>query len=217
MKRELYQTADGSSTIKLPDTGITYRSAYGALQESRHVFIKAGLQHILPQMNGNRINIFEMGFGTGLNALLTLQETTIPVFYQAAELYPLSAEEVTMLNYDDPQHIFPTLHTCEWEKDIEITADLTLHKSQQSITTLSAERQFHLVYYDAFGPGAQPELWEAVIFEKLFSWLYPGGVLVTYCSKGDVRRAMLSVGFSVEKLTGPPGKREMLRATKPKI
>jgi tRNA U34 5-methylaminomethyl-2-thiouridine-forming methyltransferase MnmC len=205
MKRTLLQTADGSHTFRLGDSHITYHSAYGAIMESRHVYINAGLKYRLANAP---LNIFEMGFGTGLNALLTMQEANVPVYYQAAELYPLTPEEYSALNYD-----VPDLHKAAWEKDVAINNNFTLHKTNQSILTLQTEKKFDLIYYDAFAPSAQPELWDKDVFAKLFSWMNKDGVLVTYCSKGDVRRAMLAVGFKVEKLKGPFGKREMLRAT----
>ncbi|SFD13778.1 tRNA U34 5-methylaminomethyl-2-thiouridine-forming methyltransferase MnmC [Chitinophaga sp. CF118] len=218
MKRQLYITADGSHTIVLPDMQVTYHSTYGALQESRHIFIQAGLKYVMPK---DSINVFEMGFGTGLNALLTVQESIqsrCHVYYQSVELYPLSMEDAEGLNYttqlNDSSETFSLLHSSKWEEDIMINPLFTLHKSHDSITHLSVNKHFHVIYYDAFAPDVQPELWEPVIFEKLYNWLHPGGVLVTYCSKGSVRRTMQSAGLKVEKLPGPPGKREILRAIK---
>ncbi|WP_343669370.1 tRNA (5-methylaminomethyl-2-thiouridine)(34)-methyltransferase MnmD [Chitinophaga sp.] len=202
MKRELQVTADGSHTIAIPDMNVTYHSTHGAIQESMHVFIHAGLQAV----QAPAIRIFEMGFGTGLNALLTLQYATTPVYYYAVEQFPLTATEVEGLNYGNAMHHYP------WNEDVKISDQFTLHKAHTSLMTVTPAQTFHLIYYDAFAPAAQPELWTKAVFEKLFSFLEPGGILVTYCSKGDVRRAMLAAGFAVEKLAGPPGKREMLRA-----
>lgn len=206
MKRELLVTADGSHTIAIPDMNVTYHSTHGAIQESMHVFIHAGLQAI----QAPAIRIFEMGFGTGLNALLTLQYATTPVYYYAVEQFPLTAQEIEGLNYGTDLHQYP------WNKDVKISEKFTLHKAHASLLDVSPVVQpFHLIYYDAFAPASQPELWSVAVFEKLYSLLEPGGMLVTYCSKGDVRRAMLAAGFNVEKLAGPPGKREMLRAVRP--
>lgn len=204
MKRELQLTADGSHTIAIPDLNVTYHSTHGAIQESMHVFIQAGLQAVQQPL----VRIFEMGFGTGLNALLTMQYATTPVYYYAVEQFPLTAAEVEGLSYGD------TLHQYPWNEDVEISDQFTLHKAHGSLLEITPGQTFHLIYYDAFAPKAQPELWTREVFEKLYSFLVPGGMLVTYCSKGDVRRAMLAAGFTVEKLVGPPGKREMLRARK---
>lgn len=204
MKRELQLTADGSHTIAIPDMNVTYHSTHGAIRESMHVFIQAGLQALqLPA-----VRIFEMGFGTGLNALLTMQHADIPVYYYAVEQYPLTAEEVEGLSYGNELHAYP------WNEDVKINERFTLYKAHTSLLSVQPEQEFDLIYYDAFAPGAQPELWTTEVFEKLYGLLAKGGILVTYCSKGDVRRAMQAAGFKVEKLAGPPGKREMLRAKK---
>ncbi|WP_440134473.1 tRNA (5-methylaminomethyl-2-thiouridine)(34)-methyltransferase MnmD [Chitinophaga sancti] len=202
MKRELQLTDDGSHTISIPEMQVTYHSTHGAIQESMHVFIQAGLQALqLPA-----IRIFEMGFGTGLNALLTMQHATTPVYYYAVEQYPLTAAEVEGLSYGNE------LHGYAWNVDVQINEWFTLHKAHASLLDVQPAQAFDLIYYDAFAPATQPELWTKEVFEKLYGLLDPGGILVTYCSKGDVRRAMLAAGFGVEKLAGPPGKREMLRA-----
>jgi len=207
MKRELQLTADGSHTVAIPDMNVTYHSTHGAIQESMHVFIQAGLQATQQPM----VRIFEMGFGTGLNALLTLQHAMAPVYYYAVEQFPLTFKEVEGLNYSGVS----LLHACPWNEDVQISDRFTLHKSHRSLLETTPGQTFHLIYYDAFAPSAQPELWTKEVFDKLYAFLEPGGILVTYCSKGDVRRAMLAAGFTVEKLVGPPGKREMLRAKKP--
>jgi tRNA U34 5-methylaminomethyl-2-thiouridine-forming methyltransferase MnmC len=170
-----------------------------------HVFIKAGLQTIQQPL----VRIFEMGFGTGLNALLTMEHAATSVYYFSVEQFPLTGEEVAGLNYGN------TLHQYPWNEDVKISDQFTLHKSHGSLLAISPGQTFHLIYYDAFAPTAQPELWTKEVFEKLYNLLEPGGILVTYCSKGDVRRAMLAAGFAVDKLAGPQGKREMLRAKKP--
>ena len=220
MKRELYLTTDGSHTIALPDMQVTYHSTYGALQESNHIYIQAGLQHAMRHYR-EHINVFEMGFGTGLNALLTVQsaiKNKRKIYYQSVELDPISTDEAAKLNYttqlSDSQTTFSLLHSTTWGEDVTINPLFTLHKSLDSITRLQVNKQFHVIYYDAFAPDVQPELWELAILDKLYNWLYPEGILVTYCSKGSVRRSMQAAGFKVEKLAGPPGKREILRAIK---
>lgn len=222
MERQVIATADGSSTISIPEMKVTYHSTHGAIRESLHVFIEAGLKYALPGKPS--VSILEMGFGTGLNALLTLMEAQHkPVHYTAIELYPLEPEQINalnycqQLNYMELQPIFEQLHKADWEKEITITNDFTLWKSGTNLLAFEMPQPgqfFDIIYFDAFAPSAQPELWTSSVFEKLFAMLSPGGFLVTYCSKGDVRRAMHSAGFKVEKLPGPPGKREMVRAWK---
>jgi tRNA U34 5-methylaminomethyl-2-thiouridine-forming methyltransferase MnmC len=224
MERHLQITADGSHTIAIPGLQLTYHSMHGAIQESMHVFIRSGL-HALPERYP-LLRIFEMGFGAGLNALLTLQQTVMQrqqIYYETVELYPLSTDEARPLNYNDLLNSSPgpnlleALHAAPWEKDVQIDPLFTLHKKQLSLFQYlenSPQEPFHLIYFDAFDPAAQPELWTKHVFEQLFARLYKGGVLVTYCSKGLVRRAMQAAGFVVEKLPGPPGKREIVRARK---
>lgn len=230
MERKLLVTADGSHTLSLEQhpflrTPVTYHSIHGAVQESLHVYIEAGLRQFLCE---SPVSIFEMGFGTGLNALLTLLEARrrgVQVFYQAIELFPLTAGETRELNYPsrltkegdlvETQALFERMHDAPWNENVALDPAFTLHKSLGSITGLALSQLFHVVYYDAFAPAAQPELWTRDIFERMFSLLRPGGVLVTYCSKGEVRRALAGAGFAVEKLKGPPGKREMIRAVRP--
>jgi len=222
MERRLLLTKDGSYTVTVPEQKVTYHSIHGALQESRHVFINAGLLPAI-QLKKRNLSILEVGFGTGLNALLTaieVEKTETSVYYVALEPYPLEYEKVLLLNYcqllgrTDLQEDFTTLHRCEWDKSISFTEYMLVHKSGNSLETFLHATKFDLIYYDAFAPAAQPELWTQEVFLKLFSLLYTGGLLVTYCSKGDVRRAMQSAGFRVEKIPGPAGKREMIRAGK---
>ena len=219
--RKIQITADGSPTISLSHPHVTYHSMHGALQESMHVFINAGLLSLLHQQEP--IKVFEMGFGSGLNAWLSLQQALLhqkKIFYYAIELFPLSNEEAetyisasAFLN-DEQKEFFLKLHNASWEKDEQLHALFTLHKTKIQLQQFSSPSLFHVIYFDAFEPNAQPELWTVEIFEKMFSLLEPGGLLVTYCSKGDVRRAMQAAGFSTEKLPGPKGKREILRAWK---
>ncbi|HWB27032.1 MAG TPA: tRNA (5-methylaminomethyl-2-thiouridine)(34)-methyltransferase MnmD [Chitinophagaceae bacterium] len=221
MERKVQVTGDGSHTISIPAAGITYHSTHGAVQESMHVFIEAGLMPFLPVAES--VNIFEMGFGTGLNALLALQlaiGNKLPVYYTAAELYPLTAAEYTALNYsailgkDFLQPFFLQMHAAAWEEDIVIHPLFTLHKIKGAAENDIMENFFDIVFYDAFAPNDQPEMWTEKIFSTMFAALKKGGILVTYCSKGVVRRALKSAGFTVEKMPGPPGKREITRAKK---
>ena len=223
MERSIIITKDGSHTIAIPEMQVAYHSHHGAIQESMHVFIMAGLQAIAPRED-HVTRILEMGFGTGLNALLTLAETERSqqrIHYTTVEKFPLSITDVAGLNYcqqlnrPDLQTVFEKIHECEWETDRHINKRFTLKKYRTSLTEFMLQQPVHLVYFDAFAPTAQPELWTPEIFERVFGWMEPGGILVTYCSKGDVRRAMQAAGLRVEKLVGPPGKREMVRATKP--
>lgn len=221
MHREIQKTSDGSHTISIPEMNITYHSIHGAIQESFHIFIQAGLKQLLHQHG--TICIFEMGFGTALNALLSLQEAIAnhqKIFYYAVELFPLQRKEYEQLNYPSQlnneflRSYFFRMHECDWEKDISIHPLFTLHKTNQSLLNLKTDHHFHLIYFDAFAPNVQSELWTEQVFNKMYRLLYHTGILVTYCSKGIVRRTMKAAGFTVEKLSGPPGKREMLRAVK---
>jgi tRNA U34 5-methylaminomethyl-2-thiouridine-forming methyltransferase MnmC len=221
MERKIFLTGDGSHSISVPELNVAYHSIHGAIQESMHVFIKAGLidSEIFDYVGVH--NILEIGFGTGLNALLTLIEAdkhTNRIYYTGIELYPLDLPEINQLNYceqlDQPhyQRFFEKMHQCGWEEMFEITEYFRLTKIKCNIADYSSENVYSIIYFDAFAPNAQPELWTKEIFDKMYALLIPGGVLVTYCSKGDVRRNMVAAGFEVEKLQGPPKKREMLRA-----
>lgn len=224
MQQKLILTEDGSHSIEVPELGVTYHSIHGAIQESQHVFIEAGLYPVADVLWPlDPIRIFEVGFGTGLNALLTIiqaEKLNRKIYYKAIELFPLHLEEARSLNYcrvlhrNDLQTSFEQLHICDWEREITITSKFRFKKTESNLLNFRTSETFDLIYFDAFAPSAQPELWTEKIFEKMFSILQPGGVLVTYCSKGAVRRAMQSAGFTVEKISGPPGKREMVRTRK---
>jgi tRNA U34 5-methylaminomethyl-2-thiouridine-forming methyltransferase MnmC len=220
VQKNLIITADGSHSIEIQSLKVTYHSIHGAIQESRHVFIEAGLNEILSRLTSQTLYILEMGLGTGLNAFLTAIEAekqTTDIQYTVVEQYPLPLEETKALNYTEQlghKELFSKIHESNWEEDVAISRYFTLQKEKADINNYSSGKQFHLIYYDAFAPDVQPELWTRTIFENLFLMLRPNGILVTYCSKGDVRRAMMAVGFNVKKLPGPKGKREMLRATK---
>ena len=223
MKREIITTADGSSTIFLPEWNEHYHSKHGAIQEALHVFIRHGFQKIIEKFPGKPISILEAGFGTGLNALITYLEADkdgISVEYTGVEAYPVSSEEIKKLNYssafgsEGAAEIFKKLHEVPWGKEAQISSFFTHQKNQMFFREIAENEEFDLIYFDAFGPRVQPELWTEEIFQKMFSALKSGGILTTYSAKGSVRRAMKTVGFEVERLPGPPGKREMLRATK---
>lgn len=220
LKRRIIRTADGSKTIQIEDWDEQYHSKHGAVQEAYHVFIDQGLRRF-----GDRgINILEIGFGTGLNALITLLEAPklkLTVEYVGVEAFPVSAKEVGELDYwrqldrDDLREIFQGMHDGPWERPLKITDTFTLTKERKDFMQVADQGRYQLIYFDAFGARVQPELWTEELFSKMFRALEPGGTLVTYAAKGSVRRAMQAVGLTVERLPGPPGKREMLRATKP--
>lgn len=219
-KREIMMTADGSPTISIPAAGVTYHSTHGAVQESMHVFIRSGLDEAMRLFEQATLEVFEMGFGTGLNAGLTWQVATQmqrKIRYTAVELFPLREPETEKLQYELNGVSLRQLHAAPWE-ETTITEHFSLHKVQTSLQLFPFQpEQFHLIYYDAFAPGYQPELWTQEVFEQLYRSLVPGGLLVTYCSKSIVRKALQAAGFLVEKLPGPPGKREILRAIKPAV
>lgn len=219
MKREIIITKDGSTTIHLPDWNETYHSKFGAIQEAEHVFIKNGLD-LFKESN---ISILEIGFGTGLNAFITLLEAEKRkqiINYVGVEAYPVLNEEIKSLNYskelnvEEKQELFIKFHETEWEKENLITKNFLLKKRKQFFDKIDDVDTFDLIYFDAFGFRVQPELWSEEIFDKMYKALKKGGVLVTYACRSSIKNAMLSVGFTIEKLPGAPGKREMLRAKK---
>lgn len=220
MKREIITTADGSKTIHIKDWNEQYHSIHGAIQEAYHVFIDHGLR----LFNNRSINILEIGLGTGLNALITLKEAlnlNLDVHYKGVEAFPINAEEFKHLNYISELKAelfevpFLKMHQSVWEEEIKIFDNFNLYKQLADFKEIKDENEYDLIYFDAFGARVQPELWTEEIFAIMFKALKNNGILVTYSAKGSVRRAMQAVGFIVERLPGPPGKREMLRATKP--
>lgn len=222
-KREIIITADGSKTIQFPELKEQYHSVHGAINEANHVFIKNGFHYLQERFLIKKpVKVLEMGFGTGLNAFLTLLESKkskIKVNYVGVEAYPITISEMSQLNYANlvnanAQDVFEKMHDIPWEQSVKITPNFTLQKRKRFFNQIEDRRIFDLIYFDAFGARVQPESWTIAIFSKMFKAIKDQGVLVTYSAKGSVRRAMHKVGFKVERLHGPPGKREMLRATK---
>lgn len=215
-------TEDGSHTIAIPELNITYHSRHGAIQESLHVFINAGLDFFVEKNHHKTIHIFEVGFGTGLNTLLSLEYAinhNKKIIYQTIEPYPISIAEANHLNYADLvsknlKQNFYLMHACDWNKKFVLHNLFSFQKIKNSLHQFETSEQFHVIYFDAFDPNAQPELWTETIFRKMFSLLYSNGIVVTYSSKGSVQRAMKAAGFSIKKIKGPPGKREIIRALK---
>jgi len=218
MKRQIAKTADGSTTIYIPEMDENYHSHHGAIQEARHVFIENGLKFL----NKNEVTIFEMGLGTGLNALLTLDHAIrngITVHYVGLEAYPVDLDMIGELNYVESvdsglNATFDAMHQQEWGTSKVHLEVFTLEKVHQKIEEYQpAVNSVDLIYFDAFGPRAQGDMWEMPVLEKMAEMLKPGGVLVTYCAQGQFKRHLKSLGFEIERLPGPPGKREMTRAT----
>lgn len=233
MKRNIITTSDGSKTIQIEEWNEQYHSIHGAIQEANHVFLKHGLlfhSELVSESQKNEdyhsesteVSILEIGFGTGLNAFLTLIEAeklTLNINYVGVEAYPVHSNEIKQLNYVElisKQHktIFEKLHNTPWEKPHQITPSFQLEKQQKFFKDITNKNEFNIIYFDAFGARVQPDLWTEDIFKIMFNTLKDNGVLITYSAKGSVRRAMQAVGFVVERLPGPPGKREMLRGTK---
>ncbi|MRX68766.1 tRNA U34 5-methylaminomethyl-2-thiouridine-forming methyltransferase MnmC [Flavobacterium resistens] len=219
MKREIIKTLDGSTTIHLEEWNESYHSKHGAIQEAKHVFIKNGLS----LFEDKPVTILEIGFGTGLNAFITFLESENKqqtIDYVGVEAYPVNAEEVLAMNYVaelealEFDNIFEKMHKSEWNQKTELSDKFWLTKRKQFFDEIDDFEIFDLIYFDAFGYRVQPELWSTEIFQKMYNSLKPNGVLVTYAARGVVKRSMISVGFRVEKLAGPPGKREMFRAFK---
>jgi tRNA U34 5-methylaminomethyl-2-thiouridine-forming methyltransferase MnmC len=220
---QLIQTADGSSSLLNVALNETYHSTHGAIQESAHVFIKNGLQFFVEKKHNSSVSVFEVGFGTGLNALLALlfsKEKNIQVDYTSIEAFPIDWETARQLNYpaqlNGVENHFAQLHEVEWNKKIKITDSFSLLKVKTNIQNFdSLVNQFDVIFFDAFAPAKQPEMWELPVLEKVTRSLKSNGVFVTYCAQGQLKRNLKSLGLVVESLPGPPGKREMVRAMKP--
>ena len=219
MKREIIQTHDGSTTIHIEEWDECYHSKFGAIQEAQHVFIKNGLS----LFENKTVSILEIGFGTGLNAFITFlesQKLNQSIDYVGVEAYPISPEEVLLMNYvqalgaENESATFEKMHESKWEEQIILRNDFIFTKRNQFFQNIDDLEKFDLIYFDAFGYRVQPELWSTAIFEKMYKALKPKGILVTYAARGVIKRSMMEAGFTVEKLAGPPGKREMFRARK---
>ena len=217
---KLEQTADGSYTLYVPELDEHYHSIKGALTESQHIFIDMGLNHC----SVTEPHILEIGLGTGLNCFLTYltaKKHHRSIHYTGIECYPLHIETIQQLDYANligkgNEDIYHAIHQAEWGKDIHLSPSFILHKIKGDFTQYTFKQTYDLIYFDAFAPEKQPEMWEQSLFQMLYNVLNPGGILTTYCAKGVVRRMLQTAGFTVERLPGPPGgKREILRATKP--
>lgn len=216
---KLEQTADGSFTLYVPELDEHYHSVKGALTESQHIFIDMGLKH----SQATNPYILEIGLGTGLNCFLTYltsKETGQAIHYTGIERFPLSEEVIDQLDYatligKGEKEIYQAIHQAAWNKEVLLSPHFSLHKIEGDFTQYSFLGKYDLIYFDAFAPEKQPEMWEQPLFDVLYELLNPGGILTTYCAKGVVRRMLQAAGFTVERLAGPPGgKREILRATK---
>lgn len=219
MERFFTETEDGSSSLYVPGLNEHYHSIHGAIQESLHIFIGAGIEYYAQK----NIAILEAGFGTGLNAYLSLLyagQEHCRIHYTTIEKYPLDPTEAEKLNYKkllpaDPPQLFDSLHSCPWAEDVALTPCFTLHKLKQDFREGRLPAETDIVFFDAFNPEVQPHLWTAEVFRRFYAALKPGGILVTYCVKGIVKQALRAAGFTLKRLPGPPGKREILRATRP--
>jgi len=219
LKREIITTEDGSVTIYLPEMQETYHSKFGAIQEAYHVFIKNGLDLV----KDRPISVLEIGFGTGLNAFITFLEAAgrgQDIHYTTVEAYPVSAEEAAQLNYVTQLNaapyaeVFAHMHNSTWGVDVKLSDGFTLNKRQQRFEEVNDVNRYDLIYFDAFGYPSQPDLWSEAIFNAMHAALKTNGILVTYACRTVIKKAMQQAGFTTQKLAGPPGKREMLRAYK---
>ena len=217
MTNKLVITNDGSHSIFNPEVNETYHSKHGAIVEAEYVFIKNGLL----AENKKQFSILEVGFGTGLNALLTAQKAQqkkIAINYHGIELYPVPKESYIQLNFTEligeEKSKLLNLHECKWEKEHIINNFFKLTKNEIALENYTSKTKFDIIYFDAFSPEKQPELWTAEVFQNMYDLLKEDGFLVTYCAKGVVKRTMKTVGFEIIVLDGPPGKRQMTRANK---
>lgn len=216
---EIEKTDDGSNTLYVPELNEHYHSTKGAVTESKYIFVEQGFNHSLK----NNVSILEVGFGTGLNAILTFIEADnkgVNTIYDTIEKYPLDKTIIEKLDYlpiigEENKDRFDNIHSSQWDKDIELSPFFTLHKINGDFTSYNFIRKYDVIYFDAFAPEKQPEMWTQDIFNQMYNLLNPGGVLTTYCAKGIIRRMLQAAVFKTERLPGPPnGKREILRATK---
>ncbi len=219
---ELKMTGDGSHTLFVPELNENYHSYHGAYAEAIHVFIETGL--MVAKDNFSPLEVFEVGFGTGLNATLAYEfsgKQNHPVHYTGIEKYPLTSEIISQLNYwefwknDEMDDAFSKMHREKWDSNIVIDANFQFRKLNGSVLEYIFESNlYHVIFFDAFAPEKQPEMWSVELFKKLYNSLAKGGMLVTYCAKGKFKRDLKAAGFDVQTLVGPPGKREMVRGMK---
>ena len=220
MTIKIITTEDGSHSLFDEKLNETYHSTRGARGESLHVFIKEGLEHWQSQNEADEISILEVGLGTGLNAFLTAQfakKHNQKIHFASLEPYPVQKELYEQLNFhesDEEKELLMQIHRTDWERDINITAQFALHKTTKKLEDFGSVRPFHLIYFDAFAPSKQPEVWSMENLEKCHSLLEKGGVLTTYCAQGQFKRNLAEAGFYVETLKGAMGKKEMVRGVK---
>ena len=220
--RKIITTKDGSHSLLVPALNEQYHSIHGAKQEAEHVFLKMGLEDssIQNHSKSNSISVFEVGFGTGLNALLSAKWAKLNnkrIEYTSIEKHPVSKEEFKQLNYGEllgEVEMYNKISNAKWGDFVSVNDLLKLRKIELDLILDELPIGFDVIYFDAFAPNKQPELWEVFVFKKLYEIMNPNAVLVTYCCQGQARRNMIESGFKVEKVQGPPGKREMLKARK---
>ena len=222
MKKKIIITGDGSPSLYISELNETYHSKHGAVTESDYVYIKRGLVHWLDQNNQKKLKVFEMGMGTGLNVYLSYVFSInhkISCEYFSIEKYPLQLKEIQSLNMKaslpagEHHHFFDQLHQLEWNQMLS-QSDFYFTKIKEDFLNMALVQSFDVLFYDAFGYNAQSEMWQEKALQKCYDLLNPGGIWVSYCAKGAVRRSLEKIGFVLERLEGPPGKREMLRAVK---
>lgn len=223
---ELHTTEDGSLTLYAPTFGEHYHSTHGAVQESEHIYLGLALRERMSSWREGDapLRLFEVGFGTGLNALLSWREAEerhIPLWYYSIEKFPITPELYEALHYEglgeerEVKDQLLRLHAAPWDEAVELSPSFTLHKLRGDLTTCTFPERLSVIYYDAFSPESQPELWAEELFQRLGKVASSGAILSTYCAKGEVRRRLQRSGFLVERLPGPPGKREVLRGRIP--
>lgn len=222
-EKQFLITEDGSHTIYIPELDETYHSTHGAIGESNYVFIDNGLNYFFATQKREEVKIFEVGFGTGLNALLSsvfAEEHLAHIQYESMEAFPLTQLETQKLNYTElissshSNELFKQIHASQWNRWVDISPNFRLKKTRETIRDYQVKETFDICFFDAFAPTKQPEMWELPILQKMSNLLKLNGLFVTYCAKGQLKRDLKSLGFQVETLPGPPGKFEMVRATK---
>jgi tRNA U34 5-methylaminomethyl-2-thiouridine-forming methyltransferase MnmC len=221
MSLRVITTHDGSHSLFNEELNETYHSVHGAVQESKHVFIKSGLEFFIQQSNATTAHVLEIGFGTGLNTWLTLQkslEDQCVIHYTSLEAFPVEETIWKELNYaqsDIGKHWFEKIHYAVWNENEELDVHFHLHKIQDTLQHITLEKnKYDVIYFDAFAPNKQPEMWERSILQKIYDAMSAQSVFVTYCAKGQLKRDLKALGLKVEAIQGPPGKREMIRALK---